>query len=49
MNQGEPPLIEDAALQLYQLYDLGDSIDLARARAVGGAERAHAPRGDARG
>jgi len=34
MNQGEPPLIEDAALQLYQLYDLGDSIDLARARAL---------------
>jgi len=30
----EPPCIEDAALQLYQLYDLGDSIDLVRARAL---------------
>jgi len=34
MNPAEPPLIEDAALQLYQLYDLGDSIDLVRARAL---------------
>ncbi len=31
---GDPPAIEEAALHLYQLYDLGDSIDLERARAA---------------
>ncbi len=31
---GEPPTIEEAALHLYRLYDLGYSIDLERARAT---------------
>ncbi len=33
-TSGDAPPIEDAALHLYQLYDLGDSIDLDRARAT---------------
>lgn len=32
MNAAELPIIERAALHLYQLYDLSDSIDLERAR-----------------
>ena len=42
---GDLPLIEEAALHLYRLYDLGYGIDSgAGARDAGRAERAHAPR-----
>ncbi len=34
MSDDQPPLIQRAELRLYQLYDLGDSIDLEHARAA---------------